>query len=208
MVQITKQSAPKTLIEYKNAGNKSYEDFAAKDELRKSLVLEQHELCAYCMGKIVADSTKMKIEHFKSQTSNPELQLEYSNMLGCCKGNEGQSKKNQTCDTHKGDMKLSFNPSVKNDFAKMQIVYSDDGTIKSLNIEFDREINEVLNLNTSFLKNSRKSMIDSARILISSKTGTRTKSEIQKLIKKFERLHEPYYGAAVYYLNKKLKSAK
>ena len=208
MIRIIKQSAPKSLVEYKTAGNISYEDFQSKDDIRKSLVQEQNELCAYCMGKIFADRTKMKIEHFKSQKTNPEFQLEYSNMLGCCMGNKGQSLKNQTCDTRKGDKKLLLNPSVKSDFDKMQIIYSDDGTIKSLNAEFDKEINDVLNLNTNSLKTNRKTMIDSAKLALSLKTGTRTKAVIQKIIQKFESAHKPYYGAAVYYLEKKLKQEK
>lgn len=208
MVQIIKQSAPKSLIEYKNAGNFSYNDFTEKDEIRKDLVQEQYGLCAYCMGKITADSTKMKIEHFKCQSSYPELQLEYSNMLGCCLGQTGKAFKQQTCDTHKGDMSLSLNPSKTIDFEKMQIVYSDDGTIKSLNVNFDKEINNVLNLNTNILKANRKTMIDSAKEILSLKSGTRSKLEIQKFINKFKNAHKPYYGAAVYYLEKKLKSVK
>lgn len=208
MVQIIKKTTPKSLVEYKNAGNISYNDFPNKDDIRISLVQEQNELCAYCMGKIAADSTKMKIEHFKCQTAYPSLQLEYSNMLGCCKGNEGFPKKMQTCDTYKGDNILSLNPSNPSDFSKMQIIYSDDGTIKSLNSQFDKELNEVLHLNTNQLKNNRKNMIESAQIVLSLKKGTRTKAEIQKLIDKYKKQHKPFYGAAVYYLEKKLKSAQ
>ena len=208
MVQIIKKTAPKSLVEYKIAGNTSYNDFSNKDDIRISLVQEQNELCAYCMGKIAADSTKMKIEHFKCQTTYPSLQLEYSNMLGCCKGNEGFPKKMQTCDTYKGDNILSLNPSNPSDFSKMQIIYSDDGTTKSLNSQFDKELNDVLNLNTNVLKANRKTMIESAKMALSSKKGTRSKVEIQKLIQKFEAAHKPYYGAAIYYLEKKLKGAK
>lgn len=208
MVQIIKKSAPKSLVEYKNAGNTSYDAFPNKRDIRISLVQEQNELCAYCMGKITADYKNMKIEHFKCQTANPELQLEYTNMLGCCKGNEGFPKKMQTCDTHKGDFYLSLNPSNPADFNKMQIIYSDDGTIKSLNSQFDKELNKVLNLNTNQLKNNRKDMIESAQLALSIKKGTRTKAEIQKLIDNYKRQHKPFYGAAVYYLEKKLKSAQ
>lgn len=208
MVQIIKQSAPKSLTEYKNAGNISYEDFSFKDDIRKSLAQEQNELCSYCMGKIIAENTKMKIEHFKCQTKYPKLQLEYSNMLGCCLGQTGKPRKQQTCDTFKGDLELSLNPSLKTDFDKMQIFYTEDGTIKSLNLDFDKELNEVLNLNTAFLKANRKAMIDSAKLALEYKSGTRNKSEIQKLIQKYKSSNKPYYGAAVYYLEKKFKSAK
>ena len=121
MVHIIKQSAPKTLIQYKNSGNTAYNDFPEKDDIRKNLVQEQNELCAYCMSKISAESAKMKIEHFKCQSCFPELELEYSNMLGCCLGQSGKPHKQQTCDTYKGDLSLSLNPSNEIDFKKMQI---------------------------------------------------------------------------------------
>ena len=206
MLYIKKDSTPNELTEYKNNGNNSYESFPQKHAIRVSLLNEQTQLCAYCMQRISVE--KMKIEHFKSQTSNPELQLEYSNMLGCCLGQEGKPYKQQTCDTHKGDMPLSLNPSVKSDFDKMRIMYSDDGAIISLDEKFDNEINTVLNLNTNLLKNNRRVMIEAAKQALNFKSGIRTKSEIEKLIDKFKSQHKPFYGAAVYYLEKKLKSAR
>lgn len=206
MVQINKTSAPKELVEYKNSGNTSYENFSHKDSIRTALLDEQFELCAYCMGRI--SIVKMKIEHFKSQKKFPALQLEYSNMLGCCLGQAGKPHKQQTCDTFKGDLELSLNPSIKTDFTKMQIYYTGDGTIKSLNPDFDKQLNDVLNLNTNVLKANRKTMIDSAKLALPKKSGILCKSEIQKLIIKFENAHKPYYGVAIYYLIKKLKSAK
>lgn len=206
MIRIYKKDVPKELVEYEKSENASYEGFTQKEAIKHSLMEEQFGLCAYCMGRI--NDENMKIEHFKCQSNFPESQLDYHNMLGCCKGNEGMPYKQQTCDTHKGDKPLSLNPSLESDFDKMQIYYSAEGKICSLNEEFDKEINEVLNLNTGLLKNNRKAMIDSVKKTLSKKSGDRTKSEIEKLIKKYESDHKPYCGAALYYLRKKLRSAK
>lgn len=200
MLLIKKGNTPKELVEYKNSGNTSYESFQGKDAIRDSLISEQNRLCAYCMGKI--NTENMKIEHFKSQSKYPKLQLEYSNMLGCCDGGQGKPKKQQTCDTFKGDLELLLNPADEADFKKMHIYYTDDGSIFSENEEFNKQLNSVLNLNTNLLKNNRKDMIESAKLALSLKRGTRTKSEISNLIQKYKSQHKPYYGVAVYYLEK------
>ena len=92
---------PNRFLEYKRQPNASYQDLPSdvKEILKKSLLDEQQELCAYCMRKIT--SNDMKIEHYYSQSSEPDKQLEYSNLLAVCKGFEGKSNKQQTCDTKK-----------------------------------------------------------------------------------------------------------
>ena len=106
-----------------------YDENFAKNSIREFLPTEQNYLCAYCMGKI--SKTEMKIEHFKCQSSYPQFQLDYENMLGCCLGNKGKPLKQQTCDIFKENKELLLNSSVKNEFDKMQIIYLDDGTISS-----------------------------------------------------------------------------
>lgn len=225
MIYIQKHNFPEVLVELKKeiSKGKSFEsvienlrsqdknvDFfdsiPDKEPIRISLLNEQHNLCAYCMGPISKD--KMKIEHFKSQTVYPQYQLDYSNMLGCCKGNEGKQKKLQTCDTHKNNLELSLNPSVKSDFEKMKLIYFEDGTISSINDSFRKEIDTVLNLNVAFLKAKRKEIIDSAKRQLNYKDNSRSRAYIEKLIQKYKSEHRAYYGAAVYYLEKKLKTVK
>lgn len=225
MIYIQKHNSPAILIELKKEISKGksfesviktlksqkkdvdfYDSISNKEPIRGSLLDEQNNLCAYCMAAISKDN--MKIEHFKSQDAYPQYQLDYSNMLGCCKGNEGKPNKLQTCDTHKGNMELSLNPSIKADFEKMKLIYFDDGTISSLDDSFRKELDTVLNLNAAFLKAKRKEMIDSAKQQLNYKNNSRSKAFIEKLIQKYKTQNKPYYGAAVYYLEKKLKSAK
>ncbi|WP_051537856.1 retron system putative HNH endonuclease [Treponema sp. C6A8] len=225
MIYIQKHSSPKVLIELKKEISKGksfesvietlksqnktvdfYDNISDKEPIRESLLDEQNNLCAYCMASISKDD--MKIEHFKSQSVYPQYQLDYSNMLGCCKGNEGKPNKLQTCDSYKGNKELSLNPSVKADFEKMELIYLEDGTISSRNESFNKELDDVLNLNAASLKAKRKEMIDSAKQQLNYKNNSRSKAFIEKLIQKYKTQHKPYYGAAVYYLEKKLKNAK
>lgn len=225
MIYIQKHNSPEVLIELKKKISKGksfesaietlknqnkdvdfYDNISDKESIRESLLDEQNNLCAYCMAAISKED--MKIEHFKSQSLYPQYQLDYSNMLGCCKGNEGKPNKLQTCDTRKGNMELSLNPSVKADFKKMKLIYFEDGTISSLDESFRKELNTVLNLNAAFLKSKRKEMIDSAKQQLNYKNNSRSRAFIEKLIQKYKTQQKPYNGAAVYYLEKKLKSTK
>lgn len=210
MLEISKTKAPNELIEYKNKGGKSYDEFENKDSIRKTLLKEQKGLCAYCMSRISINS--MKIEHFKPQSKYPELALEFKNMLGCCKGNEGFEHKFQSCDTHKGNDEISENPSVHNDFLKMEVSYSSDGKIKSENEIFDKEMNEILNLNVFTLIENRKSIYRGIIKELVKNPGRRTKAEIQKMIDNAKTLTngnlEPYCGVALYFLEKHLKGAE
>ena len=211
MIQIKKSIPPKVLVDYKRNKDATYDAFNGKSTLADALIKEQFGLCAYCMSRISNQVTyknsfritHCKIEHFKSQSKYPDLQLEYSNMLGCCNGNEGQPSKFQTCDTHKKNKELLFNPSNENDCKKMDIKFYKDGTIHSGNKEFDNQLNTILNLNAPHLVSERKALLMAAFNILSKK-----KVSIPKLIKNYSSLenglHKPYYYVVVYYLQKHL----
>lgn len=216
MIQIVKEREPQALTDYKHKGNNSYESFPEKEVIRDQLIKEQHGLCAYCMSRIsnvkeYKDSIlyeHCKIEHFKPQSKYPGEQLNYKNLLGCCNGNEGKPFKFQTCDTHKGDNDLLFNPADLSDYNKMNIKFHKDGTIHSGNVVFDKQLDEVLNLNTYELKSSRKAVLDAAFNILNKKVGQRSNSEINKLISKYSAIkdgkHKEFYYVVVYYLHKHL----
>ncbi|TAD96752.1 MAG: TIGR02646 family protein, partial [Bacteroidetes bacterium] len=60
----------------------NYDNFRDMKELRDSLLRDQKYICAYCMRRISEDD--MKIEHFRSQSTHPDLDLDYRNMLAVC----------------------------------------------------------------------------------------------------------------------------
>jgi uncharacterized protein (TIGR02646 family) len=160
MRNIVKGAEPKSLEEYRCSAGATYEDYTDKPSLRNALVAEQRGLCCYCLSRISADPAKMKVEHWQSQSLFPDYQLHYSNLLGVCQGSGvGKPPKLQHCDTRKGDQMLSLNPAKDEHDVERLLHYDKDGTIRSTDPVFDREINQILNLNLPRLKNNRKAIL-------------------------------------------------
>ena len=63
MRNIQKQSEPQSLTQHRCQSNADYDNYADKDDLRRSLVAEQKGICCYCMQRIRPTSQEMKIEH-------------------------------------------------------------------------------------------------------------------------------------------------
>lgn len=214
MRAIDKGREPQKLRQYRNQKGAKYDgaNFTpVKERIREALLREQGALCAYCMQRIT--ETTMKIEHWHCQTSYPNEQLVYKNLLGCCKGNEGESPRNQHCDTRKGDLDITLNPADPAHHTRLRIRYAGDGTIRSENRQFNNEINNVLNLNWSRLKSNRKSVVSAVMQVLSQRPGTRTKNEIRRLLAPWQRPNDQeelkeYCGVAIYYLEKRLARAR
>lgn len=160
MRTITKRTEPASLTQHRLRAHSDYRNYTDRDVLRTALVAEQQGLCCYCMSRIRNEPDKMKIEHWHCQANYPGEQLVYQNLLGACLGGEGQQNSLQHCDTRKGDRDLLWNPADRDHHIQDRINYGADGTIKSDNPEFNRQLNEVLNLNLPLFKNRRKSVLD------------------------------------------------
>ena len=160
MRTIVKGAEPASLTQHRRMLHSDYDNYADKNALRAALVTEQRGLCCYCMSRIRNESDKMKIEHWHCQANYPGERLVYQNLLGACLGGEGQQHSLQHCDTRKGDRDLLWNPADRDHHIQDRINYGADGTIKSDNPEFNRQLNEVLNLNLPWLKNNRKGVVD------------------------------------------------
>ncbi|OQY33157.1 MAG: hypothetical protein B6241_08620 [Spirochaetaceae bacterium 4572_59] len=216
MVNINKKTPPQSLIDYKRqqkihdkdlVGKDIFDDFKEKSDLRTSLIEEQGYICAYCMQKIENDPLKCKIEHCISQDESSKKKLDYDNLLLCCKGNEGHKPVDQHCDTKKGEKSFHFNPSEQKYDMERLIQYNSQGKILSTDAELNDQLVQTLNLNFKMLKMHRLGVLQEIERVLSKKKGTRTKSEIQKLINRWEALgskgqHKPFYGVAVYKLKK------
>ena len=160
MKTIVKRTEPTSLTQHRQTSHSDYDNYTDKDALRAALVAEQQGLCCYCMGPIRNEPGKMKIEHWHCQANYPGDQLIYRNLLGACFGGEGKPYKFQHCDTRKGNLDLLWNPADPAHHVQTRFSYGRDGTIRSDHVEFDRQLNEVLNLNLTRLKNSRKGVLD------------------------------------------------
>ncbi|CAM4009077.1 Uncharacterised protein [Yersinia intermedia] len=210
MRQIVKNKEPHELSVYKKEKDAAYDgpNFTiVKDKIRLSLLLEQGFLCAYCMERI--DLHSMKIEHWACQHSNKNLQLDYKNLLACCKGNEGSPPKEQTCDTRKGGNEIKFSPANTVHRMNEIIKYDLQGNITSTDFEFNEQIDKYLNLNRHRLKLNRATVIKTIQKILHQKIGERKNPEIMKLINFYNQKNDTgkfaeYYGTIVYYLQRKL----
>lgn len=160
MRTISKGNEPASLLAHRKTKHSNYHNYSEKDELRNALVTEQHGLCCYCMGRIRPDQGSMKIEHWRSLSHYPKEQLNYQNLLGACLGGDGKPARKQHCDTRKRDSNLKWNPAQPTHHIETRIRYESDGSIRSDEAVFDRQLNKVLNLNLAILKNNRKSLLD------------------------------------------------
>ncbi len=159
------------------------------------------------MQRIRPNLESMKIEHWQCQDKYPKRQLDYDNLLGACPGGTGKSKRDQHCDTRKGNDDISFNPADPFHDVESKLQFLGDGTIKSNDVQFDQEINDVLNLNERSLNRNRKAVLNALQQ--SFMRGNPSKIAIEKELRKWngdsgEEL-EPFCQVVIYYLRKKLK---
>lgn len=187
-------------------------EYQAIPELRKSLLEEQGYVCAYCMRRIpVKDCNsdeKTRIEHILCRERHADLQLDYKNMVICC---PGAINDEFHCDKLKGTRDVTFD-LFSGAFINTLSYSSKDGKIKSSNVQYDREINEILNLNHPFLKKNR-SIILSGIINQLNKKKQWKASELRKLlenwnVKDSEGQYKPYNGIVIWFLEKHLIDSK
>lgn len=211
MRTIRKSAEPHSLTEHRLAPGADYETYRDKDGLRRSLVQEQRGLCCYCMASIHADRDSMKIEHWHSQTIHRGEQLDYSNLLAACMGNDGKRSADRHCDTSKGDRDVSRNPANPMHRVEDLTHFPGDGRIVSENPLFHTELNEVLNLNLPFLMNNRKAVLDAFKKGLE-KRGVLSRPVLQKWLEDWNGDSDPgplrpYCQVVVYWLRKRLDRA-
>jgi uncharacterized protein (TIGR02646 family) len=187
------------------------------ESLRNALINEQKGICAFCMGRIENvwksgfnhrelgddDGYNVKVGHWMPQTVDSDSTLDYTNMLGVCKGG-GRKEKFQHCDKKQGNTALSINPldpSVENGFS-----YARDGAIYHFDCEND--IEKTLNLNVEKLKVAREIAIDEVCFQMKSEKEQNELSneEIYQKVKSFwespdeKNTYREYCQAALYFI--------
>ena len=158
MRAITKGPEPISLTAHRKKPHSDYDNYRAKDDLQHALVTGQRGLCCYCMGRIRPEPASMKIEHWRCQKHYRGEQLNYRNLLGACLGGHGTPARLRHCDTRKGDSDLQWNPADPAHHIETRIQYEMDGSVRSDEEDFDRQLKDVLNLNLPKLKNNRKAV--------------------------------------------------
>lgn len=199
-------------------------DLLPKEELRKILLKEQRELCAYCMRRISNHGHYMNIEHWFPLSKGKEDALNVKNMLGVCNGGRidgNREKRVLCCDALKGDNKeITINPQNRQHMKV--IAYKKDGTIytEPYQEELEEDINNILGLN-GLLDQNGKRIADTATEIVKGrrdaylwcesffkkldKVNKCTANMIQKKIEelKQEEIGKEYIGVILYFLEKK-----
>ncbi len=214
MRAISKSTEPPSLSQFRATPHSNYNDYNDRQTLREFLVREQRGLCCYCLCRISGGEPgtlpSMKIAHWHSQSLHIEEQLDYSNLLGACMGNEGTSPNEQHCDTRQGNRDIKWNPANPDHRIESRIIFFADGRIGSSDIEFSQQIDDILNLNKGFPKANRKSVLDSFKKALERKEPSRP--ELERWLRDWNGESdtcelEPYCQIVVYWLQKRLHRA-
>ena len=205
---IAKGAEPASLTAHRQTDHCDYDNYQDKPALRHALATEQRGLCCYCMGRIHNGPETMKIEHWHSQSQYGAEQLSYRNLLGACRGGQGQPSKLQHCDTRKGDLDLEWNPADPAHHIETRLRYEVDGSIRSDEPAFDDQLSAVLNLNLARLKGNRGSIFDAIGVWWTSHLRRLPQAE-QRLRLERERARrvdecQPYCQVAVWVLDQRL----
>ena len=80
-------------------------------------------------------------------------------MFAVCNSTKDKPRKHQTCDAHRGDVRLHIDPLKQNDIDTIR--YTHSGKISSVNEDFKYDITDTLHLNDERLKNNRKAALQS-----------------------------------------------
>lgn len=209
MIRIEKTKEPNSWTAHRLTEGAKYE---ATSDLREALMADQGYICGYCMRRIpvqdkgTAETTR--IEHVVPQSVlSREEAMDFRNMIICCPGAiTSTSEKECHCDRHKGEKPISFTPFDENFIDTLS--YKNDGAIISSNPIYNREINDVLNLNEGMLKANRKAV--QKQLIESLGKHAWKKGDIEKILKIYRGRDasgrkKEYCGVIISYLTKKLR---
>lgn len=207
MIKITKDPEPQEWRDYRNTPGVVY---AARSELRNSLLSEQGYICAYCMQRIPVqhgnEAERSRIEHVLSREDRPDLQLVYNNMVVCCPGNYDNVPH---CDRSKGSFSVTF--SLLTDQLPNSISYrSKGGEILSSNADWSLELNDRLHLNHARLKSNRKQALEAVIATLGSQNWRNNdiRRELDLWIERDRNGYKrPYCGIVIWFLERKLRQS-
>ena len=144
-------------------GDKEFEGkrrFTSIPALRAALLKEQGHLCAYCMRRLAEPGeNKPETAVWSIGCAGNSIlsgELDYQNLLLCCNGDINEDAH---CDNSKADKPLTFSPLRQECIDSIGYGWG-NGYIKSDNPQWNKELNEVLNLNNKLLAANRKMVME------------------------------------------------
>lgn len=208
MIAIHKTSAgPSSLQAYAAKGYRFDEHVSftgIKQEIRNALCTEQGFLCCYCMSRISPGSESMQIAHIQNQKAWPELDCQYSNMMGSCASKD-------SCNQRQKNHDLKYSPTDHAHPIQHWINYSKEGVISSEDRDFDQDLNRWLNLNSNrlFFPQNRAAIYKSVVMALQKVSSFEEKKQKARSLLHFWKSKKngefrEYYGVAIWLLEKKL----
>lgn len=175
MRHIVHGEEPRSFAEWKALENEdwhpSFEDLPSetKETVKNQLWEEQCGLCCYCEARIDPTPKSSHIEHYYPQSTYPEQQLLYDNLLLSCNGSDSHTARH--CGHAKGDADPKSFVSPLDRDCQEQFHFQRDGRIEkkhhqSLELKKDPALTiETLNLNASTLIRQRRNIFDTTLFL-------------------------------------------
>lgn len=209
---IQKGKEPGCLTQHRKLPEATYGNIRTecRGEMLAALCREQGYLCAYCMKRVGSESAS--IEHHEPQhpaegsDGGPDFAMRWPSLLAVCSGNEGQTRRLQTCDTHRGNDPITVDPTDAEHMS--QVRFSADGSISSANSVHDEDMRVRLNLNTEQLKSNRRAVLEA----IVEKYRRRApegswKPLAERDLARYEQADElpEYFGFVEFFLRKKVR---
>ena len=233
MIPIKKGAAPEGLIQLQreaaNEGLSPEEAYnklkgSLRSQVRRSLVEEQGELCAYCMCRIPRTDAAPQIKPIIMEHIIPRNPidgrdvgqgLDYENLVAVCHGNkaprsEKRSSEDFTCDAHRGNIEFrKVNPCKPETLTT--IFYTLDGKISATDADVKFDLVDTLNLNcpSAPLVAERKSVLDSLIAMINMTKDDELPEYCSNVLKAFQEettQKTPYVGILIWYLQTMIDS--
>lgn len=214
---LRKGAEPPLLLAYRKTPGARYDALPAdaKAELRRALVKEQHGLCGFCMQRIepaVRPDLRVKIAHFVPQHASPARDLDWTNLMASCPGNEGASRSRQHCDTRQGDSLLRLSPYEPTHVATLS--YSTHGELRTSREDLRADIDATLNLNDEALcARRREAVLGMVNVLRKRDSGTFTTPTLRRALLECRNPDSkgnlpPFAGALDWWLSRRLSPSK
>lgn len=123
-------------------------------------------------------------------------------------GHEGQPRRDQHCDTFKGDRDLSRNPANEAHRVGDLTRFGGDGSVSSEDPVFSAELDAILNLNLPFLVNNRKAVLEAFKQAIPKREPLR-RATLEKWLRDWngeatDGELKPFCQVIVYWIRKRL----
>lgn len=200
MLRIQKGPPPACIAELHRTPGATWQSVSGeqKDAMRRALLAEQGNLCAYCMGRITNDRARCTVEHWRPRSDPGTDPFHWPDLLAVCDGGSGRPRTEQHCDTYRGDATLTLHPAHPGQDVEEQVHYILDGRLECADAD-------ALHLNYWRLRENRRKIQDAVTALCSGRDATGVRKLLTMWTDRDEQgRRRAYAGVAVELLRRRL----